>query len=101
MSEQKIQTQITNWLEAKGCKVVKVVSATKSGNADLVCCYRGLYVEIEVKDIGEKARPLQLLKADETVKAGGYWQEASSLSQVMEFIHIIDLKEGFINGSQD
>ncbi len=101
MAEQKIQTQITNWLEAKGCKVVKVVSATKSGNADLVCCYRGLYVEIEVKDTNEKARPLQLLKADETVKAGGYWTEADSLEKVMEFIRLIDIREKVKDGSQD
>lgn len=47
--EKVIQSKIKNYLESKGAYVVKVIQATKSGVPDLLVCYKGLFIGIEVK----------------------------------------------------
>lgn len=48
-SEQLVQTKIKKYLESKGAYVVKVVKATKAGVPDLIACYKGKFLAIEVK----------------------------------------------------
>ncbi len=88
--EQRVQAPIVKYLLGLGCKVIKVVVATKSGNADIVFCYQGHYCEIEVKIPGKTSRKLQLIKARECLDAGGHWAECHSLDEAKEFIARID-----------
>lgn len=53
-SEQQIQTKIKDWLENNGAYVVKVVQATKAGVPDLLVCYKGMFIGIEVKRLSTK-----------------------------------------------
>ena len=53
-SEQQIQTKIKTWLENNGAYVVKVVQATKAGVPDLLVCYKGQFIGIEVKKYNTK-----------------------------------------------
>jgi len=90
-AEAKIQTSVSNWLTVNGCKVIKTVALTKSGNADLVICYRGYYVEMEIKVPGEECRRLQTIKAQETVDAGGYSFCIHSLAEAKEAIRDMNI----------
>jgi len=49
MTEQQIQKKITTYLESLGAYTVKVISASRSGVPDILCCYQGYFIGIEVK----------------------------------------------------
>lgn len=49
MKEQDIQRKIIKYLESVGAYVVKVVASNKSGTPDILACYRGIFLAIEVK----------------------------------------------------
>ena len=92
--ESSIQKKVVTYLKSVGCKVVKLVTANTSGNADLIICYRGYYVEFEMKQPGKHATKLQLLKGKETVDAGGAWFEIHSVEEAKEAIEFINKTKG-------
>lgn len=49
MTEQQIQTKIIQYLKSQGAYAVKVVQATKAGVPDILACYKGQFIGIEVK----------------------------------------------------
>lgn len=49
MKEQDIQRKIIKYLESVGAYVVKVVASNKSGTPDILACYRGIFLAVEVK----------------------------------------------------
>lgn len=73
MSEQKIQASIIKYLESKGAYVVKVVTASKKGVPDIIACYKGQFVGIEVKRPETKTNvsPLQSYNLKKIEEAGG------------------------------
>lgn len=95
MKEQGIQRKIIKWLEAEGYYVVKVISASKSGVPDLLCCVKGYFVAIEVKtpNTRNNVSELQKYNLDTVLKSGGYSLVAWELEQVKEYINavIIDI----------
>ena len=95
-NESEIQSNIILYLTAIGCKVINTVSLSKSGNADLVICYKGFYVEIEVKDVNKNARKLQVLKGKETTDAEGFWFVAHSVEEVKEAIEFVNQVKGLV-----
>lgn len=70
-TEQKIQGRIIKALEARGAYVVKIVTATKAGVADLLVCHAGAFYAMEVKTETGKPRPLQLHHIAKVRQAGG------------------------------
>ena len=86
MLESKIQKQTIDYLLSIGCKVINLKAATKSGNADLVICYRGLYIEFEMKQLKKDATKLQKIKGRETAKAGGLWYVVHSVDEAQEIM---------------
>ena len=93
MLESKIQKTVIAYLLKIGCKVINLKSATRKGNADLVMCYKGLYLEFEMKQPGKHATKLQIIKGLETIEAGGYWFCIHSLEEAQKAIGEIDGKE--------
>ena len=91
MLESKIQAQVTKYLKSIGCKVIKIVTASVAGHADLVICYKGLYVEFEMKQPGKHAKPLQIAKGKETMLADGFWFVIHSLEEAKAAIAEIEL----------
>jgi Holliday junction resolvase len=89
MSEQQIQKKITNYLESRGCYVVKVVSATKSGVPDILGCYDGVFFGIEVKTpkTRNNVSKLQEYNLDKIRESGGHSIVAWEVEQVEEFIN--------------
>ena len=92
--ESKIQAKVVKYLKSIGCKVVKIISANTSGNADLIICYRGYYVEFEMKQPGKHATKLQLLKGRETTEADGLWFEIHSLEEAQDAIDYVNKIKG-------
>lgn len=70
--ESKIQKKIMDFLEGKGFHVIRNISPTKSGEADLVACAPdGKFWAIEVKTEKGKTSKLQEVKLEEIRKRGG------------------------------
>jgi len=86
MLESKIQKSVVAWLKSIGAKVIVLKVASVSGNADLIICYQGYYIEFEMKQPGKTATKLQLIKATETREAEGQWFEIHSLEEAEEAI---------------
>ena len=83
MTEATIQHKIIEYLKSIGGYPVKVVAATLSGNPDIICCLKGRFVAIEVKQPGKKPTALQKLKMERIAEAGGIAFTARSVSDVM------------------
>ena len=86
MLESKIQKKVIEYLLDIGCKVINLKSAIRKGNADLVICYKGYYVEFEMKQPGKEATKMQLIKGRETTSADGMWFCIHSLEEAQEAI---------------
>jgi Holliday junction resolvase len=87
-AESKIQKKITNWLEAEGYYVVKIVSATKAGVPDVLACVNGKFLAIEVKtsETRDNVSPLQVYNLQKVIKSGGDAIVAWELEQVKKFV---------------
>jgi len=90
MLESKIQKQTIDYLLSIGCKVINLKAASRAGNADLVFCYKGLYIEFEMKQPKKDATKLQQIKGRETVKAGGLWFVVHSVEEASEIMLQVD-----------
>lgn len=87
--ESKIQKKIVNYLEQEeGAYIVKVVSATKAGVPDILCCIRGKFLAIEVKTpaTSKNVSPLQRWNLDRIEEAKGYSLVAWDLPMVKAFL---------------
>ena len=89
MLESSIQKKVIKYLLDEGCKVINLKVASKSGNADLVICYKGMYVEFEMKQPGKEATKMQLIKGRETTEAGGHWFCIHSVREAIKAIELL------------
>ncbi len=92
MKEGVLQTKIKNYLVGKGAYVETIWGGgfQASGIPDLVGCYRGYFVGVEVKVGKGKPSPIQLVKIQQINNAGGYGIVAWDLETVEELIEGID-----------
>lgn len=88
MTEQQIQKKIITRLEARGCYVVKVISASKTGIPDILGCYDGVFFGIEVKTPStiNKTTKLQDYNIDKIIETGGYAMVMWDAEQVDDFL---------------
>jgi Holliday junction resolvase len=88
MSESQIQKKMIDLLEAKGAYVVKVISANKKGVPDILCCYKGKFIAIEVKrpKTKDNVSNLQKYNLQKIVKAGGISLVAWENDQIEELL---------------
>ncbi len=92
MSEQKYQKKITGAIEYRGGYVVKVIVASKSGVPDILACYKGHFIAIEVKtpttmNNTSKLQDFNLKKVND---AGGYAIVAWNANVIDELLDEID-----------
>jgi hypothetical protein len=82
--ESEVQAKILNFLRAQNnLVVIKVIVATTNGTADILVCYRGRFIAIEVKrDINSKPDPLQVEFLNDVINAGGQAIVTSSVKDV-------------------
>lgn len=95
MLEQGYQKNIVKKLEECGAYVVKVVAASKKGVPDILCCYRGRFIAIEVKmpTTMHNTTKLQDYNLKKIVEAGGFSIVAYEFEQVLHILEEIDEDE--------
>lgn len=85
--ESVIQKQILEWLsQQESVAVIKLITANRAGYPDVLCCVRGYFVSLEVKQEGGKASPLQLRRIAEIREAGGYAEVVRSLEDTRKIV---------------
>ena len=93
-----LQTDILKYLESLDhCWVVKVISSNKRGCPDILCCYRGMFLAIEVKETG-RVSAIQIaqldLIVDMTRGAQGVGLVARKLDEVKRVIKFMNDTKG-------
>ena len=91
-SEQLIQRDIIKYLESIGCYVIKTIATNRSGVSDLIVCYNGIFIALEVKKQGGKVSKLQEVHIRKVKEAGGVAKVVYSLDDVKELIEVLNGK---------
>lgn len=104
MNEGQLTSQIKNYLVTKGAYVEKIFGGgfQASGIPDLLVCYKGLFIAIEVKSPTHKGRAsdIQKLKIRRIRECGGIAFITDSLEEVQEVFEFIDvMKKDFLGVS--
>lgn len=91
-SEQTIQSEILKYLKSVGAYTIKVSAATKAGIPDIICCYKGRFIAIEVKrpETKNNVSPLQVANITMIINAQGEALVAWDKEMVKTFIDNID-----------
>lgn len=73
-AEKNFENKVKEILKSKGAYCVKQFGCafTKSGVPDLLVCYKGRFIAVELKADKGTPSPLQLYNLEEVKKAGGY-----------------------------
>ena len=79
-------------LEAKGAYVVKVITASKKGVPDIIGCYKGHFIAIEVKTptTMNNVSPLQVYNLKEINDSQGYALVAWDVKDIERMLGDID-----------
>jgi len=90
--EKKIEDQIKKHLKQRGAYFIKVHGNAymKKGIPDILACYRGHFLGIEVKDIGKKPSEQQVIHIDNINIAGGTAFYTDNLQEVVNVLDRID-----------
>lgn len=88
MREKNIENKIKQYLKCIGAYHVKYFgnSFSQVGVPDILACYKGHFIGIEVKNEKGKTSPLQDYNLEEIKKAGGISLVARSVEDVKEVI---------------
>jgi len=91
MKEKNIENQIKTYLKQKGAYVVKYFGTTytQAGTPDLLICYKGKFIALEVKNETNKTSSLQDIHLQQIKKAGGISAVVRSLEEVKLIIDTI------------
>lgn len=92
--EKKVENSIKRWLELKGCFVIKTLGGTPgtpAGCPDIITCYKGYVIFIEVKrTFGGVVSEIQKAQINKIRKGGNIAIVANDLKQVKNLIHQIE-----------
>jgi hypothetical protein len=91
--ESKLVKSIQSHLESKGARSFKIHgedSFQEVGIPDLLVCYRGRFVGLEVKQLGNSPSRMQVRVLREIVSAGGYASVVSTVEEVDRLLAKID-----------
>lgn len=95
--EAKLLKGIQKLLNERGARAFKIHgddNFQEVGIPDLLCCYRGRFVGLEVKMPGNKPSPVQKVVLNEIVSAGGYASVVSTVGEVQHLLAVIDWEVG-------
>lgn len=83
----KLQTDCIEILEEEyKAYVVKVVSASRAGVGDILCCINGVFYLFEIKGRNDSERALQRENINRVIQAGGRATFIRSTSELRDFI---------------
>ncbi len=88
MREKSIENKIKDYLKLKGAYYVKYFGNKFSqvGVPDILACYKGRFIGIEVKNEKGKTSPLQDINLKQIQEAGGISIVARSVEEVKQII---------------
>lgn len=92
MREKNIENAIKRYLKSKGAYYFKHHGSQFSqvGIPDIIACYKGIFIGIEVKNETGKTSPLQDVNLQMIKEAGGYSLVARSVADVELMLKEID-----------
>lgn len=93
MDESKLTRKIKKAVEAAGAYARKIHgSMYVEGIPDIVLCYRGCFIGLEVKMPGKARKLTQLQKhnLDQIEKAGGYGRVVTSVEEALQVLKEVD-----------
>lgn len=97
MNESQLTSQIKNYLASKGAYCEKIFGGgyQASGIPDLIVCYKGLFIAIEVKSPTHKGRAsdIQKLKIRKIRECEGIAFITDNLADVEKVFNFIDNNE--------
>ncbi len=86
MKEKEIQKKIIEYLNKNGAYSVKSIVTNRSGSPDIICCFNGLFVALEVKTEKGITSKLQEYHQKEILKSGGRALIVRSVEEVKALI---------------
>ncbi len=91
MREKNIENKIKNYLKSKGAYYVKYFGNQFSqvGVPDILACYKGRFIGIEVKNEKGKTSPLQDINLQQIKDAGGISFVARNVEDVAKVIDTV------------
>jgi Holliday junction resolvase len=103
MSEHEIQTEILELIRLRGGLPLRVNSGNVShyvkgapkGTADIIACYHGRFLAIEVKDTNGKLSQAQVKFSVAVIHAGGLYIVARSAEEMNEKLDVVDSVRDF------
>lgn len=89
--EKTIQSAILKFLNSLHPEVyaVKVILANKRGVPDILCCYKGKFIAIEVKRPESKTPNYQLFQGQLIKDAGGVWYVVNGVDDVIAILTLL------------
>lgn len=90
--EANIQAAIIRQAKKRGAWILNTHGSQfgRSGVPDLVLCYRGMFVAMEVKQPGKQPRPLQKHEIKMIRGAGGFAEVVTSVTEAMHILDRVD-----------
>ena len=83
LTEAALQRAVIAALEAHGCYVVNVVTAGRAGTPDIIACYEGRLIALEVKTRSGRVSPLQRVEGQRVERAGGVFAVVRSVDEAL------------------
>ena len=89
--ETRFKDKVIKYLTERGAYVIKIHggSLQKSGEPDIIACYKGWFLGFELKTDEGRPTKLQQYKVKQIQRAGGYAMVTSSLEEIKEVLHEI------------
>ena len=87
VNEAVTQLKILKYLNGlPDCWAIKVISANQRGVPDIIGCYKGRFIAVEVKSTGNKPSKIQQSQLNAIKQAGGIAEVVTSLEQIHELV---------------
>ena len=86
MKESQIQNKIIKYLNGIGAYSIKTIVTNRNGSPDLICCFKGRYVALEVKAEKGIVSKLQEHNIKLIKKSGGVAAVVRSVEDVKKIL---------------
>ena len=93
MKEAQFSREVTQYLESKGAIVNNQTGSmfSKVGVSDLLVCYKGFFIALELKVGSYQPDPLQISYLQKVREAGGFGMILrDNIQELMVLLHCID-----------
>ena len=93
MKESQIQKKILKYLKDNHIYHFKVIVANRRGIPDIIMCYKGTFVGLEVKRPGGQPTELQKINMRDIKVSGGEARVVTSVEEVIDIIQILNMEK--------